>query len=195
MILDPAINVVRKGALAYVGAIALTSDKVGETVEQFTERGTAIERAARERFEHAASGMHKRFEQATAGVRQNFEAPIEAGQEQAAVAGNLLVQGRDRVLHALNIPTQQTLRELNTQVDHLSIAIDDLRGQLRRARAEALAEPLPGYDKMNVDTVVSQLPKFDTAGLHALHAYEQTHGKRITVLRAIEERLAPTAKA
>lgn len=195
MILDPAINVVRKGALAYVGAVALTSDKVSETVERFAERGTTIERAARERLNQATSGMRKRFEQATGGLRQNLEAPIEAGQEQPTFAGNLLVQGRNRVLNVLNIPTQQALHELNTQIDHLSIAIDDLRGQMRRAKAEALAEPLPGYDKMNVDTVVSQLPKFDTAGLRALHAYEQTHGKRVTVLRAIEERLAPKAEA
>ncbi len=48
---------------------------------------------------------------------------------------------------------------------------------------------MPGYDKMNVDTVVSQLPKFDEAGLRTVRAYEQVHGKRITVLRAIEERL------
>ena len=195
MVLDPAISIVRKGTLAYVGAIALTSDKVSERLDQFAKRGTAIEHAARERMDHTASDVRKRFEHATQGLRQNVEAPLDAGHEQAAAAGNFLVQSRDRVLNALNIPTQQALHDLNAQIDHLGVAIDDLRTQMRRAKAEAPAEPLPGYDKMNVDTVVSQLPKFDTAGLRALHAYEQTHGKRVTVLRAIEERLAPKAEA
>jgi hypothetical protein len=188
MILDPAINVVRKGTLAYVGAIALMSDVVGEAFQQFTKRGTAIERTVRERFDHATSGARKRFEQAAHGLRKDLGIPV-AAEHDVATGGNLLVQSRDRVLNVLNIPNQQTLHELNTQVDHLNIAIDDLRAKARRAPAEELAEPLPGYDKMNVDTVVGQLPKFDEAGLHAVRAYEQAHGKRVTVLRAIEERL------
>jgi hypothetical protein len=106
-----------------------------------------------------------------------------------------VVQSRERVLNLLNIPTQHTLHDLSAQVDHLSAAIDDLRAKMRRAKSEALAEPLPGYDKMNVATVVSQLAKFDEAGLRAVRAYEQEHGKRVTVLRAIEERLALKAQA
>ena len=34
MILDPAIDVARKGALAYVGAVALTSDEITKAVRQ-----------------------------------------------------------------------------------------------------------------------------------------------------------------
>jgi hypothetical protein len=186
---DPAINVVRKGTLAYVGAIALTSDLVGAAFQRFAERGAAFERAARERLDQATNGARKQFEQTTRDLWKELRIPVANGHEQAPVAGNLLVQGRERVLNVLNIPTQNKLHELNTQVDHLSIAIDDLRAQMRRVKAGAQAEPLPGYDKMNVETVVSQLAKFDAAGLRAVRAYEQEHGKRVTVLRAIEERL------
>ena len=42
MILDPAMKAVRKGALAYVGAIALTGDLAGKTFKKFVTRGTAF---------------------------------------------------------------------------------------------------------------------------------------------------------
>jgi len=159
-------------------------------LKKFVDRGTALEHTAREQFDHAASGARKRFEQATADLRKNLGLPAAAKHEQPATGADLLAQGRERVLHVLNIPTQYTLHELNAQVDHLSVAIDELRAKMRRAKAEESAEPLPGYDKMNVETVVSQLAKFDEAGLRAVRAYEQQHGRRVTVLRAIEERLA-----
>ena len=188
MILDPAINVVRKGTLAYVGAIALTSDLAGEAFKKFVARGKAFEHTAREQFDHANGGARKRIEQAALDLRKNLGLPVAT--EPTQLAGrNLLVQGRERVLDVLNIATQDTLHELDAQVDHLSVAIDELRGKMRRPKAEEPAEPLPGYDKMNVETVVSQLAKFDEAGLRAVRAYEQEHGKRVTVLRAIEERL------
>ena len=192
MILDTATQIVRKGALAYVGAVALAGDTVGKRFDQYAKRGATVEHDARERLGQARSDMRKRFEHATQRLLQNVKAPINAGEEQAGAVGNMLEQSRDRVLDALNIPNQRTLHELNTQIDHLGAAIDDLRTQMRRAKAEA--EPLPGYDKMNVDTVLGHLASLDTPGLRKLHAYEQAHGKRVTVLRAVEERLAPKAE-
>jgi len=189
MKLDPAINVVRKGTLAYVGAFALASDLAGEAFHKFAERGAALERVAREQFDDATSGVRKRFGQVAHDLRKNLGLSIATEQKRPAISANLLVQGRERVLDVLNIPTQDTLHELNTQVDHLSAAIDELRTKMRRAKAEEPAEPLPGYHKMNVETVVSQLAQFDAAGLRAVRAYEQAHAKRVTVLRAIEERL------
>ena len=187
MILDPALNVARRGALAYVGALALTSDLVSEAIEKFAKRGATAQQAVLEQFKATARRFRREPSQP-----ENEPAP-------AAKAEHMLAQRRDQLLSALNIPTQNTLHDLNAQVEHLSAAIDDLRAKARRAKAEppaaTLAEPLPGYDKMNVDTVVSQLPKFDEVGLKELRAYEQVHGKRITVLRAIDERLAAPAEA
>jgi polyhydroxyalkanoate synthesis regulator phasin len=186
MILDPALSVARRGALAYVGAIALTSDFVSTTIEKFAKRGTTAQQAALEQFK------------ATIRRLRPESAPKPEG-EQVAKAEQMLAQRRDQLLSALNIPTQSTLHSLNAQVDHLSAAIDELRTQARRAKTEPpvapAAEPLPGYDKMNVDTVVSQLSKFDETGLKEVRAYEQAHGKRVTVLRAIDERLAIPVEA
>ncbi len=183
MILEPALNAARRGTLAYLGALALTTDFVSQTIEKFVKRGNAAQQTALEQFKVAARRLRR--EPAPAGA----PAPSEA----------ILAQRRDQLLNALYIPTQNTLRDLNAQVEHLSAAIDDLRAQAQRAKPEppatSSAEPLPGYDKMNVDTVVSQLSKFDAAGLKELRAYEQAHGKRVTVLRAIDERLAVPVEA
>jgi poly(hydroxyalkanoate) granule-associated protein len=198
MVLDPALDVARRGALAYVGALALTRDVVVDTVERFAERGSPVERAVRTRLDHAADVARQRFEQATRRLRGSSEPAAEAPTKPA----DLLAQGRDRLLNALNIPTQRALHDLNDQLDHLSAAIEDLRTQRRQPKAPELLkpaeapkapelpEPLPGYDTMNVGTVVRHLAEFDNAGLRAVRAYEQAHGNRVTVLRAIEERLA-----
>jgi len=192
MVLDPALNVARRGALAYVGALALTRDVVIDTVEHLAERGSPVERAARTRLDEAAGAARRRFEQVASRLRR----PAKRDAAAPATPVNLLAQGRDRLLDALNIPTQRALHDLNDQLDHLNAAIEDLRAQRRQSKpaelpkAAELPEPLPGYDKMNVDTVVRHLAEFDDAGLRAVRAYEQANGKRVTVLRAIEERLA-----
>src|SRR5581483_219231 len=123
MILDPALSVARRGALAYVGAIALTSDFVSTTIEKFAKRGTTAQQAALEQFK------------ATIRRLRPESAPKPEG-EQVAKAEQMLAQRRDQLLSALNIPTQSTLHSLNAQVDHLSAAIDELRTQARRAKTE-----------------------------------------------------------
>src|SRR5262249_6135619 len=50
MILDPAITIARKSALAYVGAIALTGDMLSAAVEKLAWRGESAARATRMRL-------------------------------------------------------------------------------------------------------------------------------------------------
>lgn len=50
-------------------------------------------------------------------------------------------------------------------------------------------EPLPGYHAWNVKTAVAALSGLDAATLIMVRSYEEAHGKRITVLRAIEKAL------
>src|SRR5687768_5148019 len=54
MILDPAINVAHKSALVYIGAIALTGDRVTQTFNQLAQRGAQVEKSTRERLRQVA---------------------------------------------------------------------------------------------------------------------------------------------
>ena len=199
-------NIARKGALAYVGAIALTGDQVTKTVDQLATRGAKIEHDARERFAKIEHGARERFAKIEKSTRAQFakatgtsheEAakPVEAPAAPAEHAASAFEKGRDRLLEVLSLPTHEDIVKLNQEIDRLSAEIDQLRKQSRRAKAAVVAPaidgapPLPGYEKLNVESVVDKLPALDEAKLLAVRAYEQEHGKRVTVLRAVERAL------
>jgi poly(hydroxyalkanoate) granule-associated protein len=176
-------NIARRGALAYVGALAMTGDQVAKTFGQLVERGTQVERAAR----HQAGQARRR-------LRGEVKDTVEEGQEQVAEVSSALAKGRDRLLSTLNLPTHNDVLLLNVQVERLSGELDTLRKAARRQKADAVAvangtTPLPGYEKLNAESVVDRLIGLEEPALLAVRAYEQAHGNRITVLRAVERAL------
>jgi hypothetical protein len=190
MILDPAITLARKSALAYVGAIALTGDRVNqavnrvnETVADLAKRGEKVQKQARTRLRKTAGQVREIVGENVAEVRETVR------ETAAEDAGNLLVKSRGRLLDLLNIPIQSSLLKLNFEVARLSAQIDELRGIVRRSKPEAPATPLPGYDRLNVEAVLERLPEQTAPTLLAIRAYEQSHGNRITVLRAVKRAL------
>jgi polyhydroxyalkanoate synthesis regulator phasin len=174
MILDPALNIARKGVLAYVGAVALTGDQVMETLNRLARRG-----------EQATHGVRSQVRQTLRTVREE----VVEGQEQLADVRLDITSRRDQLLETLNIPTQTSVLELNAQIARLAAQLDELRATLRRREAQVPAEPLPGYDKLNADAIIDRLPKLEEPALLALRAYEQQHANRVTVLRAVERAL------
>ena len=206
MALNPR-NIARRGALAYVGAIALTGDQVTKTVDQLATRGAKIEHGAREQFakiEHDARARYAKIEQSTrarlakvtGAVHDEAAETVEAVAEPAEHVASAFEKGRDRLLEVLSLPTHADIVKLNQEIDRLSGEIDQLRKQARRAKATVAAPipsdgapPLPGYEKLNVEAVADRLPVLDEAKLLEVRAYEQEHGKRVTVLRAVERAL------
>ena len=183
MILDPALSLARKSALASVGAVALTGDTLTSTVNRLATRGAEVSKSATNGHVNGA---------------QHLEQVAPASEEQLAKLRSIFEQARDRLISALNLPTQTSVEELKTEVARLSAQIDQLRAAARRqARAtnEAPTEPLPGYDKLNVERVVELLPTLTEPQLLAVQNYEQTHSNRVTVLRAIDKLLEPKAEA
>ena len=183
MILDPAFDLARKSALASVGAVALTGDTLTSTVNRFATRGAQVSKSA--------TNGHL-------DVAKLQEQVLPVSEEQRAKLRNIFEQGRDRLIGALNLPTQTSVEELKTEVARLSAQIEQLRAAARRqakAASESQAEPLPGYDKLNVERAVDLLPMLDDQQLLAVQAYEQAHGNRITVLRAIDKLREAKAEA
>ena len=50
--------------------------------------------------------------------------------------------------------------------------------------------PLPNYSGLTVDEIAAQVEGLDAERLQAVRAYEETHHNRVTVLRAVDKRLA-----
>ncbi|HEX5690858.1 MAG TPA: phasin family protein [Roseiflexaceae bacterium] len=178
MATSPVMNIARKGVLAYVGALALASDQVMNTVDSMTRRGAEVEHLAR-----------KRLQRTLRWARSEAQDSQEQTQEQFVETRLDLARSRDRLLDTLNIPTQTSIAELNSQVARLNEQIDELRGTLRRRAAQIPSEPIPGYDKLNAEAVVERLAKLDEATLLAVRAHEQQRANRITVLRPLERTL------
>ncbi len=175
MIFDPALNLARKSALASVGAVALTGDKLTSTVDRFAARGAQLRTTA--------TNGHP-------DVVKHPEQMLPMNEKQLAKLWSMFEQSRDRLFAALNLPTQSSVEQLSTEVARLSAQIDQIRAAARRqsrAAAEAQAGPLPGYDKLNAERVVDLLPTLAESQLLAVQVYEQTHGNRVTVLRAIDK--------
>jgi poly(hydroxyalkanoate) granule-associated protein len=189
MILDPALSLARKSALASVGAVALTGDTVAETFERLAARGEKAERAVRVRLRLATADVR-------ADIAENQEQVVAESKERLAGLRGVVEGGLGRLADMLNLPTQRSVLQLNDEVARLSVQIDQIRAQARRqARAVEVAqgavEPLPGYDKLNAEHVVDQLQTLPEPKLLAVRNYEQTHGNRVTVLRAVDKLLEP----
>ena len=185
MILDPAFDLARKSALASVGAVALTGDTLSNAVDRFAARGAQLQTTA-------TNGK--------VDVVKHPEQVLPVSEKQLAKLRSLFEQVRDRLLDMLNLPTQSSVEQLNAEVARLSAQIDQLRAAARRqakaaAEAPAVSEPTPGYDKLNVEHAVELLATLPESKLLAVRNYEQAHGNRVTVLRAIDKLLEPKAEA
>jgi hypothetical protein len=187
MILDPALSLARKSALASVGAVALTGDTVADTFERLAARGEKAERAVRVRLRLATADVR-------ADIAENQEQVVAESKQRIAGLRGMVEGGLGRLAGLLNLPTQGAVLQLNDEVARLSTQIDQIRAQARRqARAVEVAqgavEPLPGYDKLNAEHVLDQLQTLPEPKLLAVRNYEQTHGNRVTVLRAVDKLL------
>jgi poly(hydroxyalkanoate) granule-associated protein len=178
MTTNPITTIARKSVLAYVGALALASEQVANSVDSMARRGAEVEQGAR-----------KRLQRTLRWARNEVEEGQEDVQEQLAETSGNLARSRDRLLDTLNIPTQTSIAELNSQVARLNVQIDELRGTLRRRATQIPSEPFPGYDKLNAEAVVERLAKLDEPTLLAVRAHEQQRANRVTVLRALERTL------
>ncbi|HNP73227.1 MAG TPA: hypothetical protein PLO33_12200 [Kouleothrix sp.] len=164
-LLDTTAGLVHKGVLAYVGVFLLGTDAVSQSFGVLAKRGAQAQQTAFGELSKLADRTP------LLEIRDYVE------------------QGRNQLIDALGLPSQEALYELKGQIERLSAALDDLRVKTRRHKAEQPAEPLPGYDKMNVDTVLSRLPSLDETSLYAVQAYELAHQNRVTVLRGVERAL------
>src|SRR5688500_16096206 len=96
---NPAMNIVRKSALAYVGAIAMAGDRLTQTIDQLSKRGAQLEQDARKRLRMATVTIRE-------DVAENQGQLLAEGKEQLAEARGALQKGRERLMEMLSIPTQ-----------------------------------------------------------------------------------------
>jgi hypothetical protein len=63
-------------------------------------------------------------------------------------------------------------------------------GGLAEPATRTTVDPLPRYDELKVEEIVERMAGLAPAELLHIKVYEQEHQGRVTVLRAVDERLA-----
>lgn len=184
------LETARKGALAYIGALALAGDAVSAVFTSCAKQGEAVRGEALERWEQVANH-----------AREMTGRPERVAREQLEQAKRALERAQEQILDRLNLPTYTSVERLSEELTELSGQVDSLRRAPLRSAAGVSAAPLngaaplPGYERMNAETAINRLAMLDFHGLLELRAYEQQHGNRVTVLRAIERLLAAAPPA
>ncbi len=108
---NPVFELVRKVALASVGAVVLAQDELEELINRLVERGEIAERDGR----NLISDLVEKRKTAT---KESFQS---VGTE---VDGTI-----ERVLHRVNIPTKTDIQSLTAKIDEIGRRLDELVGR------------------------------------------------------------------
>lgn len=98
-----------------------------------------------------------------------------------------------KVLKVLEMRVETMLTELldmgRRELGEVEERIEALVNRLDRELEEEI-RPIANYDEKNVDEITSELADLDSMQLSTIRTYEVNHKNRVTILRAIDEKLA-----
>lgn len=168
--------------MAGIGALSSVEEAGSDLFAQLVRKGEAWERESRKRLAEAQQSVSA----AVGGARQTAEdlaeMPAElSGRLEAGVRG-ALEESIEGVLHRLNVPTREEVRELTRRVERLAGKVDALQERLRAERAarEAAAAAAGAAER----TVVRVVPQEEGWAVERDGAAASTHGTKAEALRA-----------
>lgn len=129
------------------------------------------------------SDLQSRREQLEATVQKTIETQVRELQNvEVKVLGRL----EDAVSSLKEIVTANAKR-FSDSLDKLEKRIQEVEQSLNQ-RLNKL--PIENYDQLNADEIVKQIETLPVEGLQAIRAYEAQHKGRVTILKAIDAKLA-----
>lgn len=174
----------------------------------------ALQRGAEELtfnlLDRAEEAQERTMEQAETRLRANVERLMEAreriqarlreerddAEEAGDLAENRLREGAEigvKVLKVLETRVETMLTELvnmgRRELNEIEDRIDAIVQRLDRELDEEI-HPIPSYDAKNAEEITRSLDGLDEMQLRTVRAYEVNHKNRVTILRAIDEKLA-----
>jgi hypothetical protein len=170
---------VHRAALTYFGALGLVYDGAKQVLG---ERGNFLERAEK-RGEELEADLNQVLEQLKSesgkarGVTEDTATSIGTIVEN----GKAIEQEIGKMLSRLNVPGFRAQEELDEIV---------VEGESEAAATESMVLPVEGYDDLSAREVMDLVGEGDAESLEAIRTYEAATKNRVTVLRAIDERLA-----
>lgn len=160
-------------------------DRAEEVQERTVEQAEARLRANVERLLDARERIQERLREERGDVEEAGDLAENRLREGAEIGIKVLKVLETRVETMLTELVSMGRRELNEIEDRIDALVQRLDREL-----EEEIHPIPNYDEKNAEEVTSALDGLDEMQLRTLRAYEVQHKNRVTILRAIDEKLA-----
>jgi hypothetical protein len=176
----------RKTALIYAGLLGLAYDQAKQLVknsmqlvDQAEERGETIV----SELNHRAEELRSQANLQVLKWRDRVDQSIENATFEATEAMHNAEEMAEKAISRMSADKEGAAQELRID-GPMNIEITTVE------KIEVtLTEPVGGYDEMNVKEIAEQVQGWDATLLEDVRAYELTTKNRITVLRAIDERM------
>lgn len=167
----------RKAERIYLGLFGLAYDYSMDFLEKAEKRGVKVEKELNKRV----AEMRKEATDEVRSLRKRVESRVESVKDEVTTRGEAMEK---EVQKALEKVKPNGVNGKGVEVDQIKIEVE-----------MADAQPIAGYDEMNVDEVVERLGLLDMAKLAEVRAYEVVHKNRVTVLREIDTEMEARAQA
>ncbi len=169
-------------------------ENLNKRSSEWTEKGTQVLTTAyqksldvlgldEEEMRDRISTLKTRREQIESTVQQTLSDQLR---ELQSVEAKVVSRLEEAVGSLKDVVTGSYTR-LSSSLDKLETRLKQFEDELA-ARTKAL--PIDGYDRLNADEIVRKIDIMPAESLKALRDYESQHKGRVTVLKAIDQRLA-----
>ena len=115
-------DLVRKFALASVGAVVLAQEEIEEFVSKLVQKGELAEKDGKTLVKDL---LEKR--------KQKIESPVVAAAQGASAITSAIDSTVDKVLHKINVPTKADVEELAKKIDDIDKKLEALAAHRRSA--------------------------------------------------------------
>lgn len=161
--------------MAGIGALSTVEEAGAEVFHQLVKKGEHWERESRQRLAAAQQGVSAAVEGARQKAEDLAEVPGELTEKLEARIQRAVEESVEGVLHRLNVPTRDEVRELIRRVDALAGKVDALQGRLRAEQAAPAAAAI---------TLIRVAPHEEGWAVEQDGAAGSIHGTKAEAIRA-----------
>ena len=151
--------------------MATTADRSRELAAQPAELSADFIRASLDASRNWTTAYFEGLERAVDFQRQLIESYASAGERYASAAASL---------------AERANRAGNEVAEAVSKSVEEAAKAQTQLVGDLMEEPLPGYDKLTAEQLVTKLPTLPQQTLALVGWYERTHQARETVLARVE---------
>lgn len=181
-------NVVERVENAQDKAAADAEARLQQNVQQLREvsqRSSQILRQNNERTQQTVEQVRARVSQQQSDLQEFAQVRatrVREGTEIGIKVAQVIEKRVETALGTLFQSGQRQLQDVDARIEQIMARID--------SQLSAEVPSIANYDELNVEEIINLLSPLDTIQLRVIRKHEVAHKNRVTVLRAIDQKLA-----